>query len=456
MLSEQRDQLEQVCSLVESIGACVSSFPSPEILQVAKSHTNERYGHQLMRAVKRSLRVLSKSGEDCDIESQPEIDVSGMRAQAKTADGTVFMVQIKGRPFVLKWAGSRGPSRPFADDAEAVVENVVSCAASAARIAGRVPFFTATYCTFGCRLDKSSIVRASKESDGEGSGPAFYPLSRSLFSPRASRSSWIGLASIQEYVPYGLKQALSMCGLDVVQHAGLMTMIIAAIYFANEILMVNHNDLHLANIRFTPAPGGKVALRWNGRWRLISCPLIPMIIDWGRACEYAEDGVCSDETKYFYKKEGRPITKNADLSSIVSRMISPIENEWMPDKERNPDNLSIFTNALQILAGSRIPRGGTNVQILASAICLLNLFMCCSTEFDESGSHKTPSSYFSTDSKHVQFDTDSYMSYVLSGTQSVDRRPFMLAQSRLFMDTFVKLWPEMRSASPDVVQAVIS
>jgi hypothetical protein len=452
MQKEQRKNLFAALSLARAVGACVTSYPSSDIVSAASSPSNEQYGHLLMRNVKRELRILSRADAACDITLQPELDVSGMRAQAKTADGTVFFVSVNGRPFVFKWAGSEGPNAEFEPDAEPFVESVVSNATSAVRLCGRVPFFTATYCTFGCRLKKSSISRSKR-----GAREPFYDLSPGLFSRPSPGSSWIGMASLQEYVPYDLKCALSMCGLDVVQHAALMTMIIAALYFTNEVLMVNHNDLHLANIRFAPTPGGRLFLRWNGRWRVIACPLYPMLIDWGRACEYVADGLCSSNSKYFFHREGRPVSKNADLSNIVSRMVIPISEKWMPASERNPDKLSIFSNALRIMSGSRVPANGVSVQELGASICMLNLFVCCSTEFGgSSGSYAPPTSMFEVRDGHVNLDSDMYLNYVLSGTPSMDRRPLRMAQSRMFMDTFVKLWPETKTPSPDLLQAIIS
>jgi hypothetical protein len=452
MLADQAEQLQCAVSFARSAGACITAYPSPDILRVAASTSNEKYGHLLALEVKRTIKKLDTGASDCAIESQPELDVSRMRAQSKTSDGIVYFVRIAGRPFALKWASSNGPNRPFADDAAAVVENVVSCGVSAARIVGRMPFFTATYCTFGCRISKNAITRAQKSQM-----ETFFPLSRSLVSPVSSRSSWIGMASIQEFVPFDLKRALSMCGMDVVKHAALVTMMVAAIYFANEVIMVNHNDLHLANIRFAPAPDGRVSLRWNGRWRAISSPLYPMIIDWGRACEYVADGVCSDDSKFFFKREGRPVSKSADLLSIVSRMVIPIPEQWMPGVEKNPEGLSIFSNALRILAGSRVPQGGASAQEVAAAMCLVNLFICCSTEFSADGSPlQTPNSLFETTGPHVVLETDAYLTYVLSGTQADDRRPFRMAQSRLFMDTFVKLWPETKPPRPGALCAVVS
>lgn len=454
-----RAAFEASLELVRSIGACLSTHPSPSMITTAASTVNDGYSARLMRAVRAEYRQF-REGSDCDPDHQPYFDISAMRALPKTLGGIVYYFRYNEIPLVFKWAPIEHMSDMAQPSSETAVENVVSCAATAVRMSGRVPFFTATFCTFGCRIDNNRIVQPPSSHASTG---LFHHLTRELFKVSSSKmsllssSSSVGLASLQEFIPYSLEEAQSMCGFNIMSHAGMLTLTLSAVYFMNEIMHINHNDLHIGNVRFKEVPGGKMGVRWNGVWRMVSSPFMPMIIDWGRACEYADGGVCSNTSRNMYRREGRPVTPNGDLTHLVSRMVGPLSDKFVPPHERAVKHLSVFSHALQIVCGTtHMDRRMITPQMIAASLAMATLFLCCISHVRRDGSIETPLQTFGMYESHVFFHSNPYYEYMIRGPHARDRRPFIFGRAKMFMDSFMKLWPRLSQRPPHVVCAILS
>jgi hypothetical protein len=450
----QRSQFREAMSFVRSIGACVVSAPSDQMLRVASAERPTRsIGSRLMLM---SRAVTRSPGPElsCHVLAQPEMDVSGMKALAKTAQGVVFEVLIGGRRMVLKWTGSAEQNMPFDAGSEAMVESVVASAASSFRMSGTIPFFAATYCTFGCRLRTEDVKRDASYLEQH----TVSSLDTSSFiSPRGAAlisKSWSGVAAIQEFVPYDFYRVLSSAGMDPLAHAGLVTLSACAIYCASEVMGVSHNDLHVKNIRCGELAHARMAIRWSNRWFDVRAMALPQLIDWGRACDRRPTGVCSDVSMRVYTKEGRPTVDSSDAFSLYSRLFFPMMDEYVPDRDSaiyRGD--SIFGCALRFSTTPVLARSAAQV---IAAIVLLDLMISSTVAYDAaSGAERKRHKVFDVRADgSIEESIDKAYEFSFNAR---DRRPFIMCAIGRLLPALLSLWRELRSAPTlDTPRAILS
>jgi hypothetical protein len=350
--------------LISSCGACIVSMPTDQMLVAAKSPTSFiEYGNTLKRWARMSMRYPQSGSPDCAPERQPLLDVSSMRAMTDTVQGIAFEVCFAGVPtnMIIKWSPLNERSRTGMEMAEAI--NATAC--SAARIAGRIPFFTATFCSFVCRIDKLAVKHPRRIHSRRMHASRFSPA-------RPAPQYGLGVAAIQEFVELDISIAIAEIGPCNADQGAFLCLLSAAIVLLNDTMGIVHNDLHFGNIRCNRL-NGAVCMHVDGNWYRVRSKMMPMIIDFGYSCDKDPAGMCGDETIDVFRGEGRPTLDATDarraFMSIIEVAYTDCERATHADKCRPNEN--VFTYAVLVAHNGRRYDSYNAIEVL-SAMCIID------------------------------------------------------------------------------------